>query len=324
MDRDVELAIRLSTDVGDTARDFDRVGDAADRMGRDVVDASRDSERATRDLGESADNLDSTAGKATGAMGALSSGFDLVGAEKYSAALGGAAMATDFLSGVGQSLTLILESERIVKLKSAIASGIQTAATKAQTVAQRALNLVMRANPIGLLIAAGVALAAGFAVLYNKSETFRGAVHAVGRFGKAALDLVINAARDVGSWFGRLGDAAGAAKRLAEPAINAILTPVRALRDMISSVVDWIGNIDWPEPPQWMQDAANGIGGAIGAVFRATDPRVGFMTDPGARGPAAPTSVVNVTINGAVDPTGTAQQLRRIQTRYAVVTGNPT
>lgn len=48
-----------------------------------------------------------------------------------------------------------------------------TIVTKAQTVAQTALNFVMSINPIGILIAAIAGLVAAFVVLWNKSEAFR-------------------------------------------------------------------------------------------------------------------------------------------------------
>ena len=48
-----------------------------------------------------------------------------------------------------------------------------TIVTKAQTIAQAALNVVMSLNPIGLIIAAIAALVAAFVVLWNKSEGFR-------------------------------------------------------------------------------------------------------------------------------------------------------
>lgn len=48
-----------------------------------------------------------------------------------------------------------------------------TIVTKAQTTAQAALNAVMNANPIGLVIAAITALVAAFVLLWNKSEAFR-------------------------------------------------------------------------------------------------------------------------------------------------------
>ena len=48
-----------------------------------------------------------------------------------------------------------------------------TIVTKAQTLAQTALNAVMSANPIGIVIALIAGLVAGFVVLWNKSEAFR-------------------------------------------------------------------------------------------------------------------------------------------------------
>lgn len=48
-----------------------------------------------------------------------------------------------------------------------------TVVTKAQSIAQAALNAVMSANPIGLVIAAIAGLVVGFVTLWNKSEAFR-------------------------------------------------------------------------------------------------------------------------------------------------------
>lgn len=48
-----------------------------------------------------------------------------------------------------------------------------TIVTKAQTVAQAALNAVMNMNPIGIVIGLIAALVAAFVVLWNKSEAFR-------------------------------------------------------------------------------------------------------------------------------------------------------
>lgn len=58
--------------------------------------------------------------------------------------------------------------------------------------AQLALNLVMMANPIGLVIAAIVALVAIFVIAYKKSDTFRRIVDASWRAIKAASVAVFN------------------------------------------------------------------------------------------------------------------------------------
>ena len=54
-----------------------------------------------------------------------------------------------------------------------------TGATKAMTLAQGALNLVLSMNPIGIVIIALTSLAAVFVVLYNKCDWFRNGVNAV-------------------------------------------------------------------------------------------------------------------------------------------------
>lgn len=54
-----------------------------------------------------------------------------------------------------------------------------TGATKAMTLAQKGLNLVMSMNPIGLVITALVSLGAVFITLYNKCEWFRNGVNTV-------------------------------------------------------------------------------------------------------------------------------------------------
>lgn len=68
------------------------------------------------------------------------------------------------------------------KAKMLAFKGVQlavTTATKAMTLAQKGLNLVMSMNPIGIVITALVALGAVFVTLYNKCEWFRNGVNAV-------------------------------------------------------------------------------------------------------------------------------------------------
>ena len=58
-------------------------------------------------------------------------------------------------------------------LRMAAAQKAATIATEAQAVAQRALNFVLSANPIGLVVAALGVLVAAFAAAYNNSDAFR-------------------------------------------------------------------------------------------------------------------------------------------------------
>lgn len=68
---------------------------------------------------------------------------------------------------------------RAAVMVSTAATKVQTLWTTRQTVAQKALNLAMRMNPIGLVISLIAALATGFVLAYKKSETFRRIVNGV-------------------------------------------------------------------------------------------------------------------------------------------------
>jgi hypothetical protein len=266
---DIELALRMTADVADVDSAFNNVGSSATAMGNDVAAASAKAEASVGGLDRvagSADNLDDKAGRATGALGALSAGFELVGMEKYATGLQSASMATDFFSGVGQSATLILESQRLTQIKSTVASAratvvttAQSGATKVLTVAQRALNIVMRANPIGLAIVAATALVGLFVLLYKRSDTFRGAVQSAGKIAQTALGWVVNSAKSVWEWIGKLPktvadftDKVGWAKTLVKGYFEIMTLPARTLLDVVKSIIDFIGKIDFPSPPDWI------------------------------------------------------------------------
>lgn len=67
----------------------------------------------------------------------------------------------------------------------------QAIATTFLTKAQRLLNLTMAFNPIGLILAAVVALTAGFMILWNKSNTFREMIINIGKVGLKAIGFLI-------------------------------------------------------------------------------------------------------------------------------------
>jgi LysM repeat protein/phage-related protein len=76
-----------------------------------------------------------------------------------------------------------------------------TAATTAFTTAQRMLNATMAFNPVALVVGALVALAAGFVIAWNHSETFRKVVIAIGKAGVIAFGYLIE-------WIGKIATAA--------------------------------------------------------------------------------------------------------------------
>jgi hypothetical protein len=222
-------------------------------MAREVDTASSKAEGAASRLdrvGESADNLDSKSAQATGSLGALSSGFELVGAEKYAGALQSAALATDFLAGVGEGLNLITNlsivqraRDAAMALRQAVANRIAAGATRAQAVAQRVLNVAMRANPLGLVIAEALLLAAGFVMLYKRSERFRSIVQAVGRAGRAALGWVVSKASELVNWVGsRIPGGFSRVASAARTYFRIATTPMRTLIDVAKSVINWVGD----------------------------------------------------------------------------------
>jgi hypothetical protein len=101
--------------------------------------------------------------------------------------------ATTILIGVvvGLAVTVVLVNGAIAAYTAV--TKVATAATKAYAIAQKALNLVMRMNPIGLVITALVLLGVALVTAYKKSETFR-------RIVDAAFKAVKNAAQAAWQW----------------------------------------------------------------------------------------------------------------------------
>lgn len=81
---------------------------------------------------------------------------------------------------------------------------IAAAATKAWAVAQGLWNAVMMMNPVGLVIAALVALVAIIVVAWQKSETFRDIVKGVWEAVKSAISTSVDAIMATIGWFAEL------------------------------------------------------------------------------------------------------------------------
>ena len=73
----------------------------------------------------------------------------------------------------------------------------QTIATTALSTAQKILNATMAFNPLGLALAAAVALVGGFVLLWNHSEAFRKIMIGIGKAGVIAVGYLIE-------WIGKL------------------------------------------------------------------------------------------------------------------------
>jgi TP901 family phage tail tape measure protein len=106
----------------------------------------------------------------------------------------GAAMVVS--TGATNAGTVAQGRSRVAMIATAVTSRASAVATKAMAVAQRILNAAMRANPIGLIITALIALGAGLVLAYKKSATFRRIVNAAWSGIKAAAVAVWNWFKD--------------------------------------------------------------------------------------------------------------------------------
>jgi phage-related protein len=235
--RAVELAIEIASRASTAG--MDATVAAAKEM-RSQVEAAADSTASRLDrVAGASENLDDKAGRATGALGALSSGFELVGLEKYAEGLNAVAMATDFASGVGQALSLALELESVQRAKAVVVSGAHAVATTAQAgaakaaaVAQGALNVVLAANPVALVVIAVVALVAAFVLAYKRSETFRTIVQAAMATARAGIEAVIGVVTTLVGWITGRASAAWSVLR------DAVVVTISVVRERIATVLD--------------------------------------------------------------------------------------
>ena len=166
-------------------------------------------------------------------------------------------------------LTFLQEHEALARVLVPLVVGLAGAvvgvsvAVKVWTAAQTALNLVMSANPIGLVIVAIAALAAGVIYAYNHFEPFRNAVQWV-------WDIL----KSFGAWI-------GANWRLI---VGALLGPVGLLilnfdkvTDAVKKLIEWLGKI---------KDAASNALGWLGKVGGSIVSKIpGLSAMPG--GPTA-------------------------------------
>lgn len=146
------------------------------------------------------------------ALKALSFAASITGVTKLSRAVLAAAGAHRSLAA-GQTLVATMTKRGIVAaLAAKVAMFASAAAAKAWTVAQWALNVAMRANPLGLVVTALTAVGAGLVLAYQKSETFRNIVN-------GALNAVKTAALTFADkWLGMVTTVLGGISSLATAA----------------------------------------------------------------------------------------------------------
>lgn len=89
---------------------------------------------------------------------------------------------------------------KVATLATAVAQGTIKAATLAWTGVQAALNVVLSANPIGLIVMAIGALVAGIVSAYNNCESFRNVCDKVWKVIKPLADTVMNSLAFAFDW----------------------------------------------------------------------------------------------------------------------------
>lgn len=177
------------------------------------------------------------------------------------------------------------------------------AANEGATVAQAALNLVMNANPIGIVITAVAALAASVIALWHTNDDFRNAVisawekikdtisNAVASIKTFFTETIPNAARTAVKWFQSIPkQMREVGRNLLTGLWNGISDKVAWLKQQVSGIVDRIkswftgkNGFDEHSPSKWSNGVAkyvmqgmadgfeNGLPSLMGSVDGVTD-----------------------------------------------------
>jgi hypothetical protein len=173
------------------------------------------------------------------------------------------------------------------------------AATKAWAVAQWLLNVAMNANPIGLAIIAVAALTAGIVIAYKHSATFRAIVQSAFQVARQNAVLLLGPIGLIIRAFQLLYQNSGTVRQAVAGAMDAIRKAIQLVLEAVNQLVGAISHIHFPSKPSWVPFSVPAGSSTAG----------GYATS--SSGP-----VVNVTINGAIDPEASALAIRRVLTRY--------
>lgn len=204
-----------------------------------------------------------------------------------------------------------------------------TAITTIATAAQWLWNVALSANPLGLIILAIAAVVGAVIFMYSKFEWFRDLVGAIGDFFGSAWEAILTAIQWVWDKVSGLGDV-----------FSSVFGWISDVMSPVVDVISWIA-----DKIQWVIDAAGDVGEFIGGLFSApaAPPAAGralygagglrtagslltagggAATSPGgAVSGAAVGTVVNVTVNGALDPVAVGRQIEGVLRDYSRRTG---
>lgn len=112
------------------------------------------------------------------------------------------------------------------------------AANEGATVAQAALNVVMKDNPIGLIITLAAGLVTAIITLWNTNENFRNGVIEIWA---SIKDWIAGAVESIVSWFTTAGDNIRSFFTNVGAAVSDKARDIaRAVRDGVQSAIDWL------------------------------------------------------------------------------------
>lgn len=117
---------------------------------------------------------------------------------------------------------------------------VATAATEAYTAVQTALNVVLTANPIGIVVVALAALAAGLVYAYNNSEEFRRIVDEAFERVRVRVIDTIETAQNLLEIFGNVMTVAG---RTASTLAATVSTAFMTIQNFVSSAMGTISGV---------------------------------------------------------------------------------
>ena len=175
-----------------------------------------------------------------------------------------------------------------------------TTVTKIWTIAQAALDVVLNANPISLIVIAIAALVAGVIVAYEKVKWFHDAVNTLfGVITGLANWIMSNWRLVVGVMLGPLGFLILNWQKV-EDAIKRVLDVLGKIKDAASSAIGWLGKLP----------GAGALGGILGHL------PFGLAAPPGASGMVTVANVVIQVAPGDSFPEAVYRGLKLYQRRH--------
>ncbi len=175
----------------------------------------------------------------------------------------------------------------------------------AAAAAQAVWNFAMAANPIGLVVLAVAAAAAAVYALYQKFEPVRRVVDTIGGAFKRAFEV------------------AGTAVNKVVEALQWVWEKIKMVGDAFNAAGSWVGDLFGASAAP-----AGGGGGMYGAAAGAAGPMRGASLGALSGGGPSPSAtgrgqgtIINLTINGALDPVAVGKQVRKLLQSDEILTG---